>query len=313
MTPSSGDISGPVTVWKGLVSVLAPQQFTRFDVTGFTPTSGVPGTPVTISGHGFTGATHVSFNGVDAGFTVDSATSITAQVPEGATNGVITVELLGGATASSADSFTVTAPATLQLAEVNPNLSSDLVELKVLTGGSLSGIQLRQAPSSGALTLATLPAVTVAAGDLVVVHLTPPVEVTTETLSKAECFDTACYPGAWDVAGGSTGITYSNQVLTVSSAGGTVEDGAPFVQASPGTTSPEFRSDLGFLQVLGQWLPVNCTGQPCTDATTPSALGISANWDGVGALDSASRSGSVDTNQAADWVVAAQSFGQANP
>ena len=315
MTPSSGDISGPVTVWKGLVSVLAPQQFTRFDVTGFTPTSGVPGTPVTISGHGFTGATHVSFNGVDAGFTVDSATSITAQVPEGATNGAISVELLGGATASSADPFTVTTAATVLLTEVNPNLSSDLVELKVLTGGSLSGIQLRQAPSSPApVILATLPALTVAADDLVVVHLTPPEEVMTETENKGQCLDdTVCYPGAWDLAGGSTGITYSNQVLTVSSASGTVGDGVPFVQSSPGTTSAEFRSDLGFLQVLGQWLPVDCTGQPCTDASTPTALGISANWDGVGALDSASRSGGTDTNQALDWAVAAQSFGQANP
>jgi hypothetical protein len=319
-TPDPGpDIWGTVTVWKGLTTnVAAPQQFTKFDVTGFAPTSGVPGAHIVISGHGFTGATHVRFHGTEAAFTVDSDTQINAQVPEAATDGPITVERPGGATATTVDSFTVTAPATVQINEVSPNLagSADLVELKVLTGGSMNGIELRESPSSGTVTLATLPNVTVSAGDIVVVHLTPPGGVTTETSGKTACSDTACYAGAWDVAGTANSIVYSNKVLTVSSANGTVEDGVAFVRASSGSTSAGFQSDLGFLQSIGAWLPVNCGGSACTDATTPTAIGISADWDGVGTLvtgNTTQRSGNADTNQAADWTVGAESLGAGNP
>src|SRR5947209_13804064 len=40
-------------------------------ISGFTPSSGPPGTSVTISGCGFTGATKVTFHGVSASFTVN--------------------------------------------------------------------------------------------------------------------------------------------------------------------------------------------------------------------------------------------------
>src|SRR5205085_2723803 len=68
-------------------------------ITGFTPPYGPVGT-------NFSGATAVAFNGVSASFTVNSATSIQATVPAGATTGTISVTTLGG-TATSAGSFTV--------------------------------------------------------------------------------------------------------------------------------------------------------------------------------------------------------------
>jgi outer membrane protein assembly factor BamB len=60
-------------------------------ITSFTPTSGAPGTSVTINGCGFTGATAVTFNSVSATFNVNSGTQITATVPTGATSGKIAV------------------------------------------------------------------------------------------------------------------------------------------------------------------------------------------------------------------------------
>jgi hypothetical protein len=79
-------------------------------VTSFTPSSGNVGTVVTITGTGFTGATGVSFNGAAAvTFTVNSATSITATVPAGATTGNVTV-FVGGCSGSSSTPFTVIVP-----------------------------------------------------------------------------------------------------------------------------------------------------------------------------------------------------------
>src|SRR5579884_1403697 len=60
-------------------------------ITSFTPSSGAPGTPVTLTGCGFTGSTSVTFHGVVASFVVNSDTQITAMVPVGATSGVIAV------------------------------------------------------------------------------------------------------------------------------------------------------------------------------------------------------------------------------
>jgi hypothetical protein len=77
------------------------------EVTGFTPTCGAVGTTVAISGSHFQGATLVEFNGVDqTTFTVDSANSITAKVPSGATTGKIRVTTPEGSDDSPGD-FTV--------------------------------------------------------------------------------------------------------------------------------------------------------------------------------------------------------------
>src|SRR6185369_6707597 len=72
----------------------------------FSPTSGAPGTRVTITGSAFTGVTAAKFNGVAAAFTVNSGTQITATVPATATTGPISVTSPGG-TATSAATFTV--------------------------------------------------------------------------------------------------------------------------------------------------------------------------------------------------------------
>jgi hypothetical protein len=84
-------------------------------VSKFSPTSGVAGsTVVTITGTNLADASAVKFNGRTARVSSDTATQITAKVPNGATTGKISVTTPGGTTTSASSlavTFTVTATA----------------------------------------------------------------------------------------------------------------------------------------------------------------------------------------------------------
>ncbi len=73
-------------------------------ITSFTPTCGVTGTVVNITGAGFTGMTDVLFNGTSStGEAFVDDAHVTATVPAGATAGPITVETPAADTASTAN------------------------------------------------------------------------------------------------------------------------------------------------------------------------------------------------------------------
>jgi len=76
--------------------VLAPPT-----INSFTPSSGRPGTEVTIGGTHLNGATNVSFAGTSAAFTVDSEFQIRTTVPPGAKSGRIQVTTPEGTATSS--------------------------------------------------------------------------------------------------------------------------------------------------------------------------------------------------------------------
>src|SRR6185369_15157611 len=105
----------------GTSATSAADQFTYVAtpaVTSLSPTSGpaAGGTVVTITGTNFTGVTAVSFGGTAAaGFTFNSATSMTATSPAGAAGAVdVRVTTPGGTSATSAaDQFTYAAPPTV--------------------------------------------------------------------------------------------------------------------------------------------------------------------------------------------------------
>ena len=108
-------------------------------ITSFIPTNGGTGTVVTITGTNFTGATAVTFGGMDAAsFTVASDTSITATVGSGA-SGIITVSTPGG-TANSGASFTVNPPLTavnVTVAPTSPQIVNTPITFTAMaTGGT---------------------------------------------------------------------------------------------------------------------------------------------------------------------------------
>lgn len=109
------DTSGNVSTNSSEVSftlnnVIAPS--TDPTISGFSPTSGAPGTSVVITGTNFSStlaSNVVKFNGTTATVSSGNTTQLTATVPAAATTGTISVTV-GAATGTSSTSFTVSAP-----------------------------------------------------------------------------------------------------------------------------------------------------------------------------------------------------------
>ncbi|SEM22369.1 Ig-like domain-containing protein [Stigmatella aurantiaca] len=219
--------------------------------------------------------------------------------------------------------------AVLVLNEVNPNVSTangnrDLIELKVLSAGNTSGMTLVQEPANGSTQslLATLPDVSVQAGDLIVIHMSPDAArgdaTTSETTAKNENTATTNYPEAWDFVGNATHIVFSNQVLRIKSVAGATQDAVPFARSDlTGTSRPSgFPPRLQAAQAEGLWLPANCNGELCVYDTTPqNAVNVSVDWKNAGSAQtgvSIRRVGATDTHQASDWASGPQSFGLPN-
>src|SRR4029453_16766588 len=91
----------------------------RVEVTSVSPTSAPIGSTVTIAGSGFgasQGSSTVTFNGVAATASAWSSTSVTVNVPAGATTGPVVVTV--GGQASNGVGFTVLQPP--NITSVNP-------------------------------------------------------------------------------------------------------------------------------------------------------------------------------------------------
>jgi hypothetical protein len=109
-----GATTGPISVTNVFGTGVSANFFTvnipgMPTITSFTPTSGAWGTLVTINGTNFTGATSFKFNGLDASFTIVSATQIVAVVPNLSSTGKISVTN-AVSTAFSVSNFTVVIP-----------------------------------------------------------------------------------------------------------------------------------------------------------------------------------------------------------
>jgi IPT/TIG domain./S-layer homology domain. len=103
-------------------------------ITAFGPSSGPVGTSVAITGTGFTGATEVRFGSAAAtGFTVDSATQISAIVPPDAVSGTIVVTTPTGSATSTA-SFTPTGFADVPQSHRYALAIYDLAKRRIISG-----------------------------------------------------------------------------------------------------------------------------------------------------------------------------------
>ena len=181
-------------------------------ITSLTPTSGVVGTPVTITGANFgatQGTSTVRFNGTVAAPTSWSGTSLVAPVPSGATSGNVVVTV--GGVASNGMSFTV--------GSTTPSITS-------LT------------PTSG--TVGT--PVTIAGANF----------GATQGTSTVRFNGTVAVPTSWSgtslVAPVPSGATSGNVVVTV---GGVASNGMSFTVGTTGLPSPWLATDIGSPAVGG--------------------------------------------------------------
>jgi subtilisin-like proprotein convertase family protein len=133
-----GASSGPVGVQtaNGSTASAASFQVTQGPVIlSFSPPSGPVGATIQLSGANLAGATAVSFNNVNAQFTIQSAAQITAVVPAGATTGRIQVTTPIGK-ASSARNFEVSAaPVIISFTPAGGPIGSSVV----ISGANLAG------------------------------------------------------------------------------------------------------------------------------------------------------------------------------
>lgn len=202
----------------------------------------------------------------------------------------------------------------LTLNEVNPRIApSDEVELLAHGAGDVAGWTLAQGTGTGATTLATLPTLTVAGGDLIVVHLKA-ATVTTETnaTGKAGCVDGTCPSAAWDTVGSAANdLTNSAQVLTLANAQGTIVDGLAF---SNGGGAASWPAQLEALQTAGVWDQTPCANG-CAKADADALAVATSGSPAVGttvAGNSMQRIDGVFPSTKAHWTVKASTWGAAN-
>jgi len=151
-------------------------------ITGFTPTSGQPGTSVTVTGANFVNVQTVTFNGVSSTFTVTSPTTLIAVVPPTATTGSLTVQTLAG-TATSAASFTVIpAPTLTSLQPATLSIAQGSTGTLTVTLNAVQPADTIVTMASSTPTVATVPgSITVPA-----TQLSAPIAVTGVALGQAD-------------------------------------------------------------------------------------------------------------------------------
>jgi large repetitive protein len=163
-----GAASGKIKVETAAGSVTSGSNFTVVGaptVTTFSPTSGVTGTSVVINGTNFQNVQSVKFNETavpGADYTVNSSTKITAKVPAGTTNGVLTVTSAAG-TGTSSTTFTIIgAPTISSISPVTGTIGSSVVingtSFNSVTSVKFNGTAATYTKNSDTKITATVPA-----------------------------------------------------------------------------------------------------------------------------------------------------------
>ncbi|WP_345232606.1 FG-GAP-like repeat-containing protein, partial [Hymenobacter saemangeumensis] len=166
-----GSSYGSSAFWPRLNTSVGPPT-----ITAFSPSSGTPGTVVTLTGTNLSGLTSLTFNGTAAsGFTANGAgTQVTVAVPAGATTGPIAVTNSSGS-ATSASSFTVLPAPTISgfspgSAAAGSTVTITGTNLTGVTGVLFGGVSAASFSASSGTTLTAVPSAAGASGPITLIY-----------------------------------------------------------------------------------------------------------------------------------------------
>ncbi|MFN2572286.1 MAG: Ig-like domain-containing protein, partial [Gemmatimonadales bacterium] len=279
----------------------------------FTFDNGLTASAATLSGRTVTVTTSVQSTSTSYGVTV--AHSIT--------------DLQGTALATpDVASFSgFVTPAVLRINEFSANITGgcDLIELRVITGGSIGGFHIQERTGSVASNELSFsfPTMTVATNDMIVVHVNAasatcnPGGATQETLAKnqqpAASFG-GNYDNAFDFWATDNGLTSTDNVLTILNGIGAIVD-AVFASDDPAglTTTTATKQAAGAVGTANQWSPAMASYNDTTFRQNAvddlNATGATATGNSIQRVDN------TDDNNRADWTTGAgvtSTFGSLN-
>jgi hypothetical protein len=268
--------TGPVSVTTPSGTGTSPSPFTLTcespgpTIDSFTPTSGPPGTSVTITGTGFTALTNVEFGGStpNAQFTIDSPTSVTATVPIYAGTSRIRVETYSSACTSSSP-FTVTPP--------GPDFSVAAAPAALsVSQGATGTAAIGTAVTNGSAQTVSLSASGQPAGTAV--SFSPSSVTTGESSTLTVDVGAATQPGTYSitVTGSATSATHTTTVaLTVTAADFSITAAPESMTVAQGSTES---SSIATAVTSGtlQNILFSATGEPAATSVAFAPASVSA-------------------------------------
>lgn len=260
--------------------------------------------------------------------------TLTTSAQDGATTYTVAVassvlDTLGAAVVApgAATFLGFATPAIVRLNELNANIANgcDLIELRVVEGGSLAGMRLQERESA---TILMLPSISVPTNTILIVHTNSgvttcnPNAATTETAPAGQpsAQFAGNYDNAFDFWSPDSGLTATDNVFTLYRADGSIMDAVFVADAATGTTAQGTDTQAGVCAGASQWQMVG-GGVPVggfADDTFRAHAALDLNGTGTTASGpSIQRLDNSDDNDKNDWnngatVVQAQTFGAPN-
>jgi hypothetical protein len=214
-TANELDVTVPLTATTGKITVTVNGKMTtsskdftilQTTVTGFSPTSGVAGTSVNITGTNFSTTLAdnvVKFNGVAATVSTATTTQLTVTVPAEATTGKVTVTI-NGITETSSNDFIIVAPT---ITMYTPGIAAPNISV-IITGTNFSSVTANNIVKFNGTTA------TVTAASATELTVTVPEGATTGPLTVKVGPNTATSTGNFEICNGSAELLISDIVIT---------------------------------------------------------------------------------------------------
>jgi hypothetical protein len=266
-----------------------------------------------------------TFNGLTANMATVSGntvtvTTTTAQTPGAAYTVTVAATVedtldtpIGAAMMTNFTGFLT--PAVLKINEINANItgSCDLLELRVISGGTIAGFTVTERADN----LITMPDMIVAANDIIVIHMNG-VNCgagTNETVSKDQFSIAANYPTAWDFWSADNGLFNTDNVFQVRDGLGTLQDAVLAADSDLDVnTAVNSETAAAIVAAANQWFTLAGVVPPggYVDGSFRANAVLDLNGTAMNATGVSIQRENTDNNDEGDWTMAAQTWGALN-